>query len=314
MNPKHGQKEFFSVVVPIYNEEKIIPVLFRRITETMRPLGDYEIIAVDDGSCDGTAGELLRLAQADQRIKQIRFSRNFGHQAAISAGLDAARGSAVIIIDGDLQDPPEVIPQMIDQWRKGHQVVYAVRRKRKEGVLKRLAYKAFYLLMRAVTPFPVPLDSGDFSLIDRNVLDQIVRLPEKTRFIRGLRAWVGFSQVGVEYERQGRAHGLPKYTLQKLIGLGRNGIVAFSGLPLRISLLAGVFMCLAALLAALFLVLLKITFHPQVPVGWFSLAVGLLFFAGLQFLFLGIIGEYLSLVLDEVQGRPTYILEKKNNL
>jgi len=314
MNPKDLQNPLFTVVIPVLDEQECVKPLLERVSASLAPHGNYEIVVVDDGSSDRTPDIVEKIAGLDSRIKLLRFSRNFGHQAAITAGLNAARGAAVVIIDGDLQDPPELIPSMIERWRCGFKVVYAVRRNRKEGLAKRAAYKAFYFLMRAIAPFPIPLDSGDFSLIDREVLEHMVKMPERTRFVRGLRAWVGFPQVGIEYDRQGRAHGAPKYTLGKLFGLGRNGIIAFSGLPLRISFVLGISLSLGALFGASGLVVLKMLFHIDAPVGWFSLAVGFLFFTGVQFMFLGVIGEYLSLVLEEVQQRPNYIIKKRVNI
>lgn len=313
MNPKNLHNPLITVVIPVFDEQECIKLLLERVSAALAPHWSYEIMVVDDGSCDKTPDIVEKIAGADSRIKLLRFSRNFGHQAAITAGLNAARGAAVVIIDGDLQDPPELIPSLVDEWRKGFKVVYAVRQSRKEGIAKRAAYRAFYVLMRSIVPFPIPLDSGDFSLIDREVLEHINKMPERTRFVRGLRAWVGFRQIGIPYDREERAHGSPKYTLGKLFGLGKNGIMTFSGLPLRIAFVLGISLAFSAVISSFGLVFLKTFFKIEAPLGWTSLAVGFLFFSGLQFMFLGIIGEYLSLVLEETQQRPNYIIEKKVN-
>ncbi len=224
-----------SVVVPLYNEQENVDLLHRRLTAVLVALGvRYEILFVDDGSRDATADQIDNLQRGDPHLSVLNLSRNFGHQAAVSAGLDHARGRAVMVMDGDLQDPPETIPRFHRLWRDGHDVVYAVRRHRKENPFLRLAYATFYRLLGAISELEIPLDSGDFCLMDRKVVEALRALPERMRFVRGLRSFVGFRQVGLEYERSARASGRPKYTTARLIGLAIDGLVSFSGYPLRL--------------------------------------------------------------------------------
>ncbi|MDF1667516.1 MAG: glycosyltransferase family 2 protein, partial [Planctomycetota bacterium] len=222
-----------SVVIPLLDEQETIPVMYERLSKSAESWGmDYEIIVVDDGSTDASFALLSAIRERDPHWKLLSFARNFGHQTAISAGIHYSRGDAVVLIDGDLQDPPEVIIEFIKRWRDGNQVVYAVRRKRKENVFKRAAYWSYYRLLRLISSIEVPLDSGDFCLMDRRVVDVLKQMPERTRFVRGLRSWVGFRQVGVEYERQGRHAGEVKYTFRKLVQLAFVGILSFSSRPL----------------------------------------------------------------------------------
>ncbi len=305
-----------SVIVPCYNEEESLPALFERITKVAEQWpADYEVICVDDGSRDETVRLLREQHQRDARWKVVVLSRNFGHQAAVSAGLEASRGEVVAVIDADLQDPPELITEMIEKWQQGYEVVYAVRKKRKEGPLKRAAYFFFYRLMRMMTDIDeFPLDSGDFSLLDRRIVDTMVAFPEKNRFLRGLRAWSGYRQVGLEYERSARAAGEPKYTFKKLLRLAGDGLLAFSGFPLRLAAFAGFFFAgVSGLLAAIFVVqrLLPRPFAalglPLVP-GFAATIVAVLFLGGVQLLFLGIIGEYLNRMYTEIKARPAYLV------
>jgi len=258
-----------SVIVPCYNEEESLPALFERIAEVAAdwPV-DYEVICIDDGSSDRTV-ELLREQHAENpRWKLVILSRNFGHQAAVSAGLEAATGEVVAIIDADLQDPPELIKDLIKKWREGFEVVYAVRKKRKEGILKRMAYFCFYRLMKSMTEIEnFPLDSGDFSLLDRKVVDTLVAFPEKNRFLRGLRAWSGFRQTGLEYERSARFAGEPKYTFKKLLGLASDGLFSFSGVPLRLASFVGLIISCVSAFGAMFFVLQRIFPAPFQALG-----------------------------------------------
>jgi len=229
-----------SVVIPNYNEEANLPVLYRRLTSALDPTGrTYEIIFVDDGSRDGSLDILYHLAEEDGRVVIIELSRNFGHQVAISAGLDHARGDGIIVMDGDLQDPPECLPQFIDKWRQGYDVVYAIRKDRKEGWLKRLAYAAFYRLLNRMANIQIPLDSGDFCIMDRRVVDLLISMRERNRFVRGIRSWVGLNQVGISYERQARHSGRSRYGILRLIYLALDGLISFSYLPLRIIAISG---------------------------------------------------------------------------
>jgi dolichol-phosphate mannosyltransferase len=297
-----------SVVLPVYNERETLEALRERLLPILEELtrGAFEVLFVDDGSRDGSDRLLDAMHAAEPRIKVIHLSRNFGHQAALQAGLDAATGDAVVLMDADLQDPPEILRRFWECWRQGHEVVYAVRRRRKEGPLKRAAYAAFYRTLRGMAEIDLPLDAGDFCLLDRRVVDTLVALRERNRFLRGLRSWVGFRQIGVEYDRDARLAGEPKYTLRKLVELALSGYVGFSAKPLRASVwmgvaTAGVGFLLGA--GALATKLLGI-YSPQ---GWVSTVVVILLTSGVQLLMLGVIGEYLARVYDEVRRRPLYV-------
>jgi glycosyltransferase involved in cell wall biosynthesis len=298
-----------SVIFPVYNERENL----RALTEQVHPVleeaasGDFEVIFVDDGSRDGSSEILDGLSAGDRRYRVVHLSRNFGHQAALQAGLDHAGGDAVVLMDADLQDPPELLARLIEKWREGYDVVYAVRRKRKESIWKRAAYAAFYRSLKAVADIETPLDAGDFCLMDRRVAEALVGLRERNRFLRGLRSWVGFRQVGVEYERQARHAGEPKYTLRKLIGLAVSGYVGFSALPLRIAAWLGVLSACGGFGLFVWVVIVRYT-KPVVPQGWASTSALVLFVGGVQMVMLGVIGEYLGRVYDEVRGRPLYLV------
>ncbi len=297
-----------TVAVPLYNEEDIVLELHRRLDQTLRSLNStYEILFIDDGSRDRTGAILNKLCQSEPNVACIHLSRNFGHQAAVSAGIDHGRGQAVIVMDGDLQDPPEILPLFIAKWREGYEVVYAVRRNRKEGIFKRAAYSAFYRTLNAISDLDIPLDSGDFCLMDRRVVDLLKHLPERMRFVRGLRSFVGFRQTGLEYDRPARAAGRPKYTFRHLVGLALDGLVSFSSYPLRLVARIG----LATILIAILLlgwVLSDAFFHHTAPQGWASTVVVVLFMGAVQLFGIAILGEYLRLIFLEVKGRPTYIV------
>ena len=302
MNPN------ITVVVPFFNEEDNAAALYRRLSYALERFEPkFELVFVDDGSTDNTPAILDKLAEDDPRIRVVHFSRNFGHQAAVSAGLNESSGRGVVIMDGDGQDPPEVIEQFALLWRNGYEVVYAVRTKRKEGLFKRLAYFAFYRLLRAISDLDIPLDSGDFCLMDRAVVDALCRLPERTRFVRGLRSFVGFRQIGLKYERAAREAGQPKYTLRKLVGLAVDGLVSFSSYPLHLVTQLGL---LTALLSALMVtwVVADALYNSSTPRGWASTMVVVLFMGAIQLLSLGIIGEYVRRIFLESKGRPTYIV------
>jgi dolichol-phosphate mannosyltransferase len=247
------------------------------------------------------------MSGADPRHKVIHFSRNFGHQAALQAGLDAAAGDAVILMDADLQDPPELLTKLVATWQEGFDVVYAVRKSRKEALWKRLSYQLFYRTLRLVAEIDTPLDAGDFCLMDRRVVTTLVSLREQNRFLRGLRSWVGFKQVGVEYERDPRSAGVPKYTLRKLIRLAVSGYVGFSSLPLRIASWLGLGAASAGFLVSVWVIMNRLT-SSTVPHGWASTTAVVLFIGGTQLIVLGVIGEYLGRVYDEVRRRPLYIV------
>lgn len=296
------------MVVPVYNEQENIKVLWQRLNSAVQPIGrDYEVVFVDDGSRDATPDLLHELHREHRQAVVVRLSRNFGHQAAVCAGLEHARGRAVVVIDGDLQDPPELIPELIRLWHEGNDVVYAVRRDRQEGLGKRLAYRAFYRLLKVISDVDIPLDSGDFCLMDRRIVDTLNRLPEKGRFVRGLRSFLGFRQVGLEYDRPARAAGRPKYTFRKLSGLAVDGLVSFSSYPLRLVTYIGLATAGTALLLTAW-VLNDAIRHQTAPRGWASTLVVVLFMGAIQLLSLGIIGEYIRLIFLETKNRPSYIV------
>ena len=297
-----------SVVVPVYNEEAVLPELCTRLKSTFEALsGDFEVIFVDDGSSDSSAAMIDQMHAEDPRFCAIHLSRNFGHQAAVTAGLEYARGDVTCVMDADLQDPPEVLPTLIQEWEKGSDVVYGVRRNRKESRLKVKLYHFFYRLLSSLSAVPMPLDSGDFCLISREVLDELNRLPEKERFVRGLRAWVGFRQIGVAYDRDSRRAGESKYSLLALVRLAVNGIVSFSDKPLIYVTLFGAMISALSFLYGTYLIVYRVLFGGVIT-GYASLMGGLLFLSGVQLLSLGLVGIYISKIFQEVKSRPTYVV------
>jgi glycosyltransferase involved in cell wall biosynthesis len=306
-----------SVIIPCFNEEAVLPALFERLTTAAESWScPWEMIAVDDGSHDVTWELLVAQNQRDPRWKAISFSRNFGQQIAVSAGLFHAKGDAVIVIDADLQDPPEELHRFIAKWREGFEVVYAVRTKRKESLPKRFCYWLFYRSLAKVSKSPVPLDAGDFCLMDRKVVEVIKAMPERNRFIRGLRAWAGFKQIGLSYERHSRAGGEIKHTLSSLMGLALDGLFSFSTVPLRLASYLGFFVSGVALLGVIFTFAQRI-FHEwfasiglgPVP-GFATIVISILFLGGVQLICIGILGEYLGRIFDEVKRRPTWLISK----
>jgi len=297
-----------SVVVPVFNEEATLDALIARLEGALEGAGlDYEVVFVNDGSRD-RSGEMLRAHHGrNPRLKCIMLSRNFGHQVAVTCGLDHAQGDAVIVMDGDLQDPPEVLPGLIARWREGFDVVYAVRKRRKEGWAKVLAYKGFYWVLHRVSYLDIPLDSGDFSLMDRRVVDLLAAMPERNRFVRGLRTWVGLRQTGYEYERDARYAGQSKYSFTKLLRLAFDGLVSYSFAPLRLVSNLGMLVSLSALLYMVYLMAARL-FGDMTIQGWTSTVVIVLFLGGIQLLSLGIIGEYIGRIFDEVKQRPQYVI------
>ena len=299
-----------SVVIPVYNEEKVLPELCRRLYRTMSAIRKpWEVIFVNDGSQDRSSEVLRAIPPGDGQVKIVEFSRNFGHQAAITAGIDCARGDAVVVMDSDLQDPPEILSQMVERWRQGVEVVYAVRKRRKESWFKRACYYLFYRLLRILSAMDIPPDAGDFCLMDRCVADQLRRLSEHGRFVRGLRAWVGFRQESLEYERSARFAGESKYTGHKLFRLALDGIFSFSYAPLRLATFIGLIVSLAAFVEGGRIIYLKL-FVGQFIHGLAALSVFVLFLGGIELLFLGLVGEYVGRVYEEVKGRPTYIVKE----
>ena len=306
-------RRMLSIVMPAHNEQEVIADTCRRTIAACEALAwrglGFEIVFVNDGSRDRTPELLDELAAADPRVRAVHLTRNFGHQPAVSAGLTVARGDVVAIMDADLQDPPEVLGTLLDQWDAGYQVVYAVRKKRKEGPFKRFAYWAFYRLLASISDIDMPLDSGDFCLMDRSAVDLLNSLPEKQRFVRGLRTWIGLKQIGVEYERSARAAGTPSYTFKSLLKLATDGLVSFSVLPLRFTTRLGLFGVVASILLGLWVVLATLL-DIETPRGWASLACLVLLMSSIQLISLGIIGEYLARVFLEVKGRPTFLIAR----
>lgn len=303
-----------SVVVPVFNEEQVLPMFRERVTSTLeRATPNFEVILVDDGSTDATPMLIDRIHSEDARFKCVRLSRNFGHQAALTAGLHYASGDVTCVLDADLQDPPEVLLSLLSEWEKGNDVVYAIRRERKEHWIKVSLYNAFYRVLARLSSVSMPLDAGDFCLLSRDVLQQINRLPEKERFVRGLRAWVGFKQVGVSYEREARLAGESKYSLFSLLRLAMNGIVSFSDKPLLYVMIFGLGVSLLAFLVASYLVVVRLAFGGVIT-GYASLMSGLLLLSGIQLVAMGVVGVYLSKVFQEVKARPTYIVASVRGL
>lgn len=307
---KETAPPLISIVVPLYNEEDNIAELHRRVTSSMAAIGlDHELILVNDGSSDMTGPLMAQIQSADPRVVCVHLSRNFGHQPAISAGIDQSRGQAVIVMDGDLQDPPEALDQFIRRWREGFDVVYAIREKRKEHLLKRGCYFLFYRLLRVISDIEIPLDSGDFCLMDRRVADALRYLPERMRFVRGLRTFVGFRQSGIRYERAAREAGKPKYRLRGLVRLAIDGLISFSSFPITlVSYLAFCSAGLAVLLTAYGVG--GVLFSSDTPRGWASTWVIVLFMGSVQLFCLGILGEYIRRIFVETKGRPAYIVRE----
>jgi dolichol-phosphate mannosyltransferase len=307
-----------SIVIPIYNEEENLQNLYTRLTNAAPSWKeDYEIVLIDDGSRDSSLTMMRVMAEKDSHVRVIKLSRNFGHQPAISAGIQEAKGDAIIIMDGDLQDPPEELYRFLDKWREGYDVVYAVRTKRKEGFFKKLAYSSFYRLMAAISDIEIPLDSGDFCVMDRKVVNVLVHdMPEQIRFIRGMRAYAGFKQIGVTYERAERAAGEVKYTFKKLVQLALDGLFGFSSFPLRLSTYLGISIAIPSLIIGVFFLVhrlfgFKVFGHtPEETPGLASLAVGMFFLGGVMLTMLGIIGEYISRIYIEVKKRPFFVIDE----
>ncbi len=299
-----------SMVIPVYEEQDNLPELYRRLcVVTNELLCDVEFVFINDGSRDRTPEILEEFARTDPRLRLVSLSRNFGHQAAVTAGLEAAHGQAIVVLDGDLQDPPEVIPQLLERWREGFDVVYAVRTKRKENIFKRAGYFLFYRVLKLISDTPMPLDTGDFCLMDRRVVDVMNAMPERARFVRGLRAYAGFRQIGLTYERDARYAGVPKYTFRRLVALALEGVVNFSTVPLRaVGWLAMVLLMLAVLAATVEVGLVMA--GVSVAAVWLITTL-LVFLGGLQIGAIAVVGEYVAKIFAEVKQRPTYILEEE---
>jgi len=305
------KRRLLSVVVPCFNEEEVIAVTHEKLTATLSGIGlDYEIIYVDDGSRDRTYDILKGIYNQDGHVQVVKFSRNFGHQVAITAGADHALGDAVVFIDADLQDPPEVIPRMIEEWRKGFDVVYGKRKSREgETAFKLVTAKCFYRTINRLAEIDIPLDAGDFRLMDRRAVDALKALPERDRFVRGLVTWIGFRQTPLEYERRQRYAGSTKYPLKKMIRFAMDGILSFSLVPLKLATTAGFLASGLALVGIIYAIALRLFTDIWVS-GWTTLLIAVLFLGGVQLICLGIIGEYVGRNYFESKKRPLYLLDQ----
>jgi dolichol-phosphate mannosyltransferase len=300
----------YSLVIPIYNEEATIPELYRRVSAVMEKMdGSVELILVNDGSRDRSLQLLRELHQNDPRVRYLSLARNFGHQIAVTAGLNFAQGDAVVVLDADLQDPPELIPDMVELWRQGYQVVYAQRvQRQREGWFKRLTAYVFYRILKQLADVEIPTDTGDFCLLDRRVVEVLNAMPERDRYIRGLRSWIGFSQTAIRFERDPRFAGEVKYTFQKSLSLAINGLVSFSKVPLRLSTYLGLFSAVVSLVMAMLVLYWRI-FVPHSPLtGMAGIIVAIFFLGAVQLVSIGILGEYIGRIYEEVKGRPLYTL------
>ena len=306
-------KKLLSVVVPCYNEEAVIEETHQRLTEVLRRLDDleYELIYVDDGSRDRTAAVLEHLHASDESVRVLRFSRNFGHQMAVTAGVEHAMGDAVVLIDADLQDPPEVILRMVERWREGYHVAYGVRTDRDgETAFKLATAKGFYRLMNRLSETPIPLDTGDFRLMDRKVVQALQAMPERDRFVRGMVSWVGFRQVAVPYRRAPRLAGESKYPLFRMLRFALDGIASFSVAPLKLATWMGFVTSGLALVGIVYALVLRLFTNMWVT-GWTALFIVVLFMGGVQLLSLGIIGEYVGRIYGETKRRPLYLVQER---
>jgi len=301
------------VLIPFLNEEESLPVLYERLRAVLEKEPEaFEVLFVDDGSSDGSAAWLTSCAARDPRVKLLRLSRNFGHQLAITAGMDHADGDAVVIMDADLQDPPEVVPELLRRWREGHEIVYAVRTSRSgEPWLKRFLAATFYKTFRRVANVDVPLDAGDFRLVDRKVIEALKQVRELHRFVRGLTCWVGFSQSAVHYERAPRHAGVTKYPVWKSMRLAWDAITSFSSTPLRWMTIIGLLVSLVGLLQAARVVVDRLLYPGSMERGWASLAAITLFLGGVQLISLGLIGQYVGRIFEESKKRPLYFVKEK---
>lgn len=301
----------YSVVIPVFNEETVLPELYRRLTQVMDELKEsYEIILVNDGSSDSSLKIMREMHTRDPKIKVVDLSRNFGHQIAITAGTDYASGQAVIIMDADLQDSPEVLRQFIEKWKQGYHIIYGVREKReKETVFKTLTAKLFYRLFNKMTELEIPVDTGDFRLMDRKVVDAFMEIREKNRFVRGLTIWTGFNQTGITYHREQRHSGYTKYPLRKMIKFALDGIFSFSKKPLKIATYFGFTMAALSFTYLAYVLYIKY-FTDKAIAGWSSLIFAILLIGSVQLICIGIIGEYIGRISDEVKNRPLYLTKE----
>jgi polyisoprenyl-phosphate glycosyltransferase len=311
-----SSRPLLSVVVPVFNEEAVIEALHSRLLQVLSPsIPSFEVVFVNDGSRDATPAMIDAICKSDSRFKALHFSRNFGHQAAVTAGLHSVTGNVVVVIDADLQDPPELMHDMLAKWREGYDVVYAQKMRRKGvGPLKRAAYYLYYRILRGLTDVEVPPDTGDFCLMDRKIVDLLNAMPERNRYVRGLRAWLGFRQTAILFERPARFAGETKYPFRRMVGLAVDGILSLSKAPLRLAMYFG-FCASAISFALLIYFVIERLFGPgNLARGWASTIVVILFLGGVQLICLGVIGEFIGRIYDEVKQRPLYIVGRSTGL
>ncbi len=301
-------KPVYSIIVPVFNEKEVLDVLYQRMTAVMDNLNEpWEMILIDDGSSDGSSEQMRQMAEKDKRVRVIFFSRNFGHQIAVTAGMDHALGDAVVVIDADLQDPPEVIPELIQKWKEGYEVVYAVRAEREgETWFKKATASLFYRLIYSITDVKIPLDTGDFRLYDRKVINVMKSMQEKHRFLRGMSSWIGYRQIGVPYQRAKRYAGTTKYPFKKMLKLAWNAITGFSYVPLQMATILGFIVAAISIILIPLIIILRLASGTEL-LGQATTLISTLFLGGVQLICLGIIGEYLGRIYDEVKRRPLYI-------
>ena len=304
-------KPTYSIIAPVYNEKDCLDTLVKRVGEVMDTTGEtWELVIIDDGSQDGSTDIIRKMAKEDERVRAIIFARNFGHQIAVTAGMDYSRGDAVIIIDADLQDPPEVMLEMIQRWKEGYQVVYGVRSEREgETWFKKTTASLFYRMIARITDVKIPLDTGDFRLMDRSVVKVMNSMREKHRFLRGMSSWVGYRQIGVSYHRAARFAGETKYPLKKMLKLALNAVTSFSYFPLQLATYVGFISAGISIVAIPIVIIMRLT-GSQAFFGQATTLLAVLFLGGVQLISLGILGEYIGRIYDEVKGRPLYIVSE----
>jgi len=305
----------YSFVVPVYNEEQALPELYERLSRVISTLdGSSELLLVDDGSTDGSFDMILKLQHRDARVRPVRFSRNFGHQVAISAGIDLASGEAIVIMDADLQDPPELVPAMLERWRQGYEIVYATREHREgDPWLKRVLAAGFYRVLSRWSDTDIPIDVGDFRVIDRRAAEVFRSLPERSRYVRAMFSWIGFRQIGVPFVREERVAGTPKYSLGMSLKLAIDGLINFSTAPLRFVLTLGFLIAIMSFLLGVFAVVARLANYYSLP-GWASILLAISFIGGVQLIVTGVLGLYVERIYNEVKSRPLYVLDEKPNL
>jgi dolichol-phosphate mannosyltransferase len=301
-------KPVFSVIVPVFNETGCLEELHRRVSEVMEKTGEsWELVLVDDGSTDGSTEMIHNFAQVDRHVRPVIFARNYGHQLAVTAGMDYSRGQAVMVIDADLQDPPEVMLDLITKWREGYEVVYAVREEREgESGFKLFTASLFYKVIHKITDIKIPMNTGDFRLLDRKVVDVMNTMREQQRFLRGMSIWTGFRQIGVPYKRAARFAGSTKYPLKKMIKLAMTAITSFSYFPLQLATWVGAFFTAVSFIFLVVMIILRFAAHSTFLSGQVATLVAVIFLGGIQLIFLGVLGEYIGRIYDEVKGRPLY--------